>query len=63
MIAYAVRHPERVSHLILYGGYAAGANKRSNRTAADDERFAAMKTLIKLGWAQMSQRAVRCLRP
>jgi pimeloyl-ACP methyl ester carboxylesterase len=23
-IAYAVRHPERVSHLILYGGYAAG---------------------------------------
>lgn len=23
-IAYAVRHPERVSHLILYGGYARG---------------------------------------
>jgi class 3 adenylate cyclase/pimeloyl-ACP methyl ester carboxylesterase len=49
-IAYAVRHPERVSHLILYGGFAAGANKRPNRTAADDERFAAMKTLVKLGW-------------
>src|SRR5262245_51472085 len=25
-IAYAVRHPERVSHLILYGGFAAGLN-------------------------------------
>ena len=24
-IAYAVRHPERVSHLVLYGGYAKGA--------------------------------------
>ena len=27
-IAYAARHPERVSHLILYGGFATGANKR-----------------------------------
>jgi pimeloyl-ACP methyl ester carboxylesterase/DNA-binding CsgD family transcriptional regulator len=25
-IGYAVRHPQRVSHLILYGGYAIGAN-------------------------------------
>ena len=48
-IAYAVRHPERVSHLILYGGFAAGPNKRSNLTAADRERFAAMKTLVKHG--------------
>ena len=23
-IAYAARHPERVSHLVLYGGYAKG---------------------------------------
>ena len=49
-IAYAVRHPERVSHLILYGGFAVGANKRPNVTAADRERFAAMKTLVKQGW-------------
>ena len=28
-IAYAVRHPERVSHLILYGGFALGRIKRS----------------------------------
>ena len=27
-IAYAVRHPERVSHLILWGGYARGAYHR-----------------------------------
>src|SRR5690606_16893881 len=25
-IRYAVRHPERVSHLVLYGGYAVGGN-------------------------------------
>ena len=49
-IAYAVRHPERVSHLILYGGFAAGANKRPNVTVADRERFAAMETLVKQGW-------------
>ena len=34
-IAYAVRHPKRVSHLILYGGFAAGANKRPNVTVAE----------------------------
>ena len=49
-IAYAVRHPERVSHLILYGGFAVGTNKRPNVTAADRERFAAMQTLVRQGW-------------
>ena len=43
-IAYAVRHPERVSHLVLYGGYAA------NVTEPESEGFAAMKTLVKQGW-------------
>ena len=33
-IAYAVRHPERVSHLILYGGYVVGWRKRA-RTEAE----------------------------
>jgi pimeloyl-ACP methyl ester carboxylesterase len=28
-IAYAARHPERVSHLVLYGGFASGRRKRS----------------------------------
>src|SRR5262249_31985592 len=41
-IVYAARHPDRVSHLILYGGFAVGLNRRSD---VDRERFAAMKTL------------------
>ena len=28
-VAFAVRHPERVSHLVLYGGFAVGGKKRS----------------------------------
>jgi class 3 adenylate cyclase/pimeloyl-ACP methyl ester carboxylesterase len=50
-IAYAVRHPERVSHLILYGGYALGGNKRA-RSAAEKEEEAAMLTLMRLGWGK-----------
>jgi pimeloyl-ACP methyl ester carboxylesterase len=49
-IAFAVRHPERVTHLILLGGFATGFNKNPNLTPADRERFAAMKTPMKLGW-------------
>ena len=49
-VAYAVKHPDRVSHLILYGGFAAGLNKIANVQAAVRERWAAMKTLVKLGW-------------
>jgi class 3 adenylate cyclase/pimeloyl-ACP methyl ester carboxylesterase len=49
-IAFAARHPDRVSHLVLYGSFALGSNRRPNLTAADQERFAAMKTLMKLGW-------------
>ena len=33
-IAYATRHPERVTRLILYGGYARGWKKRA-RTEAE----------------------------
>jgi pimeloyl-ACP methyl ester carboxylesterase len=46
-----VRHPERVSHLILYGGYAVGWNKRV-RSAAEKEEEAAMLTLMRLGWGK-----------
>ena len=35
-IAYAVRHPERVSHLVLLGGYAVGWKKRA-RSEAEKE--------------------------
>jgi class 3 adenylate cyclase/pimeloyl-ACP methyl ester carboxylesterase len=50
-IAYAVRHPERISHLILYGGFALGRNKRA-RTAAEKDENAAMLTLMRLGWGK-----------
>jgi len=50
-IAYAVRHPERVTRLVLYGGYAQGAAKRA-RSAAEREQFAAILTLVRLGWGQ-----------
>jgi class 3 adenylate cyclase/pimeloyl-ACP methyl ester carboxylesterase len=50
-IAYATRHPERVTHLILYGGYALGWKKRA-RTEAEKEQSAAMLTLMRLGWGQ-----------
>lgn len=46
-IAYAVRHPERVSQLILYGGFAVGACKRS---PAERERRKALATLVRLEW-------------
>ena len=49
-IAYAARHPEKVSRLVLYGGFAAGINKRPNVSAQDKERFAAMAKLVQLGW-------------
>jgi class 3 adenylate cyclase/pimeloyl-ACP methyl ester carboxylesterase len=49
-IAFAARHLERVSHLVLYGGFALGRMKRPGVTDADRERYSAMKTLMKLGW-------------
>jgi len=50
-IAYAVRHPQRVSHLVLHGGYPVGWRKRA-RTQADKEAGEAMVTLIRVGWGQ-----------
>jgi pimeloyl-ACP methyl ester carboxylesterase len=49
-IAYAVRHPERVSRLVLCGGFAKGWRKRGN--AADVARAGASVTLIREGWGQ-----------
>jgi class 3 adenylate cyclase/pimeloyl-ACP methyl ester carboxylesterase len=46
-IAYAARHPERVSHLVLLGGYLVGAAKRS---AEMRERRKAIQTLIGMDW-------------
>jgi class 3 adenylate cyclase/pimeloyl-ACP methyl ester carboxylesterase len=50
-IAYAVRHPERVSHLVLHGGYAVGWSRRA-RTETEKEAGEAMLTLMRIGWGQ-----------
>ncbi len=49
-IAYAVRHPERVSHLVLFGGYSRGRLRRGEPGAAAFEE--ALNTLIREGWGQ-----------
>jgi pimeloyl-ACP methyl ester carboxylesterase/DNA-binding winged helix-turn-helix (wHTH) protein len=49
-VAYAARHPERVSHLILLGGYAQGWRARGN--PHEIARHEAMATLISDGWGQ-----------
>ncbi|HET7382843.1 MAG TPA: alpha/beta fold hydrolase [Pseudolabrys sp.] len=49
-IAYAVRHPERVSHLVLYGGYSRG--RRMRGSSAEVETADATLTLMRLGWGQ-----------
>jgi pimeloyl-ACP methyl ester carboxylesterase len=45
-VAYAARHPDRVSELVLYGGYARGRRFRGQ----DDEEDAVIAT-IRAGWA------------
>jgi pimeloyl-ACP methyl ester carboxylesterase/DNA-binding winged helix-turn-helix (wHTH) protein len=49
-IAYAVRHPERVSRLILYGGFARGRRRRGSQEAI--EQSEAFSTLMRQGWGQ-----------
>jgi pimeloyl-ACP methyl ester carboxylesterase/DNA-binding CsgD family transcriptional regulator len=50
-IAYAVKHPDRVSHLLIHGGYARG---RTRRASCDAEREIAqmMLRMVELGWGQ-----------
>jgi pimeloyl-ACP methyl ester carboxylesterase/DNA-binding CsgD family transcriptional regulator len=47
-IAYAVRHPERVSRLILYGGFATGTARRGD--AEGLRLFQAIVGLIRTSW-------------
>ncbi|MGQ7793207.1 alpha/beta fold hydrolase [Faunimonas sp. B44] len=51
-VAYAVRHPERVCGLILYGGYVKGWRARGD--PHEIARREAMGTLIREGWGQQS---------
>ncbi len=51
-VAYAVRHPERVSKLVLYGGYLRGRNHRGAPDQVSQDE--AMIELIKVGWGQQN---------
>jgi pimeloyl-ACP methyl ester carboxylesterase/DNA-binding winged helix-turn-helix (wHTH) protein len=48
--AYAARHPDRVSHLVLYGAYTRGWQMRGNEQDAESRR--ALMTLTRLGWGR-----------
>lgn len=49
-IVYAVRYPERVSHLVLYGGYAQGRNRRAGPD--DDKKAQAFLAMMRQGWGE-----------
>ncbi|NDL56177.1 alpha/beta fold hydrolase [Phytoactinopolyspora mesophila] len=50
-IAYAVRHPERVSHLVLLGAFAQGRRKRA-RTIEERELVETRISLVRLAWGR-----------
>ena len=49
-IEYAARHPERVSHLIIYGGYPRGWAHRGNPDALRESN--ALADFTELGWGR-----------
>ena len=52
-IEYAARHPDRVSHLIIYGGYLRGVLKRELGPQAIEEAQTMLK-IVELGWGRES---------
>jgi pimeloyl-ACP methyl ester carboxylesterase/DNA-binding CsgD family transcriptional regulator len=48
-IDYAVRHPERVSHLVIYGGFARG---RARRGATHADEAQVELDLTRIGWGR-----------
>ncbi|PYQ49652.1 MAG: hypothetical protein DMF59_13000, partial [Acidobacteria bacterium] len=49
-IGYAVRHPERVSKMVLYGGYARGFYERGNPDAVREYRT--ILEAMRVGWGK-----------
>jgi pimeloyl-ACP methyl ester carboxylesterase/DNA-binding winged helix-turn-helix (wHTH) protein len=47
-IAYAVKHPERVTHLVLYGAFATGVKHGGSPQEIEARR--ALASLLRLGW-------------
>ena len=52
-VAYAVRHPERVTHLVLHGGYARGRLKWGPLERQREETEM-MSRLAEIGWGQQN---------
>ncbi len=52
-LAYTARHPERVTHLVIHGGYALGPMRR---TAGQRVRgmYESIATLVEFGWEAVS---------
>lgn len=50
-VTYAARHPERVTRLVLFGGYAQGRLARA-RSEEDRRRHELQLELVRLGWGQ-----------
>jgi pimeloyl-ACP methyl ester carboxylesterase/DNA-binding CsgD family transcriptional regulator len=48
-VEYSIRHPERVSHLVLYGAFARGRNRRDEVSSLQSR---ALADLIRIGWAR-----------
>jgi pimeloyl-ACP methyl ester carboxylesterase/DNA-binding CsgD family transcriptional regulator len=48
-VAYAVRHPERVSHIVVYGGYVRG---RFRRDHVQREEAEVLVEAIRVGWGR-----------
>lgn len=46
---YCVRHPEKVTQLLLYGAFARGWKERGEQSA---RTFSALNDLVRLGWGQ-----------
>ena len=52
--AFAARYPERVSHLLLFGSYARGMNRRGDSRQADQASL--QVSLARFGWASDQDR-------
>jgi pimeloyl-ACP methyl ester carboxylesterase/DNA-binding CsgD family transcriptional regulator len=49
-VSFAARHPERVSHLLLYGAYSRGWSRRGDADAM--RTYQAIVDLIRFGWGK-----------
>ena len=53
-VAFAVRHPERVSHLVLDGGFARGAYRRAKNELELQQAKALATARSESGWGSES---------